>query len=397
VSKEQYEKWVDYVNCRYLVAYIDKKITQKDGIGNDYKRDYIEKNRSKLDINSPDKAPNYDGIKKIIGKFQQGEQLHEYINEKKGGLDKKWNKDKLTEYLLELPTDMPNKGGSRSFNGFLSNTTDSLREVLQERIIPDDLFTSSEPIAVVEALVAKPKNENKNFRQNRQNDEPKPPQTKSDKSSFPWDWVIVFVAGTVGGVWLREKWVGKNNSGNAVEQSLRNEISDLKNDKEQVENKIKQLESTIKNSERQYKKLFEENIQLGQQMDAYQSPKSSVEMNAEQNRENQPVYSQTNHSTETSVSTLYADSIFDGFFNKTKETPNEETVFELHLQNAQNATFRIYNSAKPRIIANPAFLEGCDKQVLANAQNVKIVNEGSAQRQADGKWKIVTKLNVIIN
>jgi predicted membrane protein len=99
----------------------------------------------------------------------------------------------------------------------------------------------------------------------------------------------------------------------------------------------------------------------------------------------------------SSPTILYADSIFDGFFNKTKETPNEDTIFELHLQNAQVATFTIYVSAYQRIIANPAFLEGCEKQVLNNVQNIEIVKEGTAQCQADGKWKIINRLNVIIN
>jgi hypothetical protein len=96
------------------------------------------------------------------------------------------------------------------------------------------------------------------------------------------------------------------------------------------------------------------------------------------------------------ATTLYADSIFDDFFNKTSEMPNEDTVFELHLPNAQNATFTIYLPAKRRIIANPAFLEGCEKQVLINGQDVKVIDEGTAQQQANGKWKIIKKLNVII-
>jgi hypothetical protein len=97
------------------------------------------------------------------------------------------------------------------------------------------------------------------------------------------------------------------------------------------------------------------------------------------------------------VTTLYADSIFEDFFNRVTESPNEDTVFELHLQNAQNATFTIYPSAKQRIIKRPAFLDGCDKQVLINGQDVKIIDEGIAQLQADGKWKITKKLNVIIS
>lgn len=94
---------------------------------------------------------------------------------------------------------------------------------------------------------------------------------------------------------------------------------------------------------------------------------------------------------------LYADNIFDGHFNSISETPNEDSFFELRTQNAQNATFTIYTAAKQRIIANPSFLEGCDKQVLANASKLTVETEGSAQLQSDGKWKIIKKLNVTIS
>ncbi|MDR0835053.1 MAG: hypothetical protein LBN11_00525 [Tannerella sp.] len=109
------------------------------------------------------------------------------------------------------------------------------------------------------------------------------------------------------------------------------------------------------------------------------------------------------HVTETinneqqTATTLYADAITDGYFSRVKETPNEDSVFEVHLQNAQTATFTVYQSAYQRIIANPSFLEGCDKQVLNSAQTVEIVSKGTAQKQMDGKWQITKKLNVIIN
>jgi hypothetical protein len=95
-------------------------------------------------------------------------------------------------------------------------------------------------------------------------------------------------------------------------------------------------------------------------------------------------------------SILYADSIIGGYFNRVKETADLDTIFELHLQNIQMARFVVYNAAIQRVIANPSFLEGCEKQVLNNAQNVTIESEGATQCQSDGKWKIIKKLNVII-
>ncbi len=101
--------------------------------------------------------------------------------------------------------------------------------------------------------------------------------------------------------------------------------------------------------------------------------------------------------SQTNPRTLYADSIVNGVFNRTKETADQDTVFILHLRTNNSARFSIYTPAQPRILANPAFLEGCEKQVLTNATRVVITTEGEAIRQADGKWQITKKLEVILD
>lgn len=101
--------------------------------------------------------------------------------------------------------------------------------------------------------------------------------------------------------------------------------------------------------------------------------------------------------SQTNRRTLYADSIVNGVFNRTEETANQDTVFILRLRNENSAQFSIYTPAQPRILANPAFLEGCEKQVLTNATRVVITTEGEAIRQADGKWQITKKLEAILN
>ena len=98
----------------------------------------------------------------------------------------------------------------------------------------------------------------------------------------------------------------------------------------------------------------------------------------------------------SSSTILYSDSIIDEYFNRLRETPNENTVFELRLQNPQTASFTVYPAAYKRIIANPSILEGCEKQVSTGAQNLHIEREGAVRRQPDGKWKIIKKLYVII-
>ena len=166
-------------------------------------------------------------------------------------------------------------------------------------------------------------------------------------------------------------------------KNLKEELQALNTDYKRLSEFNKEILAERNEWERKFKDLKRQtpikhgNIDFGEQITDYQN-------------KTKPIVNET-------ISVLYADAIIDGFFNRIRETPNEDTIFELHLQNAQIATFSIYHSAKQLIINRPEFLDGCDKQVLNNAQGVKIESEGTAQRQADGKWKIIKKLNVIIN
>lgn len=92
--------------------------------------------------------------------------------------------------------------------------------------------------------------------------------------------------------------------------------------------------------------------------------------------------------------TLYADSIIDGYFNKVTEKANDDTTFELHVTK-NGANVSVYSDAIRRIIANPSFLDGCDKQIIGN-RIVEIKDKGFAQIQMNGKWKLTKRLNVII-
>lgn len=68
----------------------------------------------------------------------------------------------------------------------------------------------------------------------------------------------------------------------------------------------------------------------------------------------------------------------------------------MKLDNKRLAIFKIYPSAIKRVIANPSFLEGCEMQILNNAQTVKTEVPGEAELQSDGKWMITKKLKVIL-
>jgi hypothetical protein len=98
---------------------------------------------------------------------------------------------------------------------------------------------------------------------------------------------------------------------------------------------------------------------------------------------------------------LYADAIIDGKFNRVKEAADEsETNFELKLNRTGDTTAKVvvYSGAYRRILANPSFLEGCEKQLIGNNYtSITTTKEGVAQKDSDGKWRITTVPEVKIS
>lgn len=93
---------------------------------------------------------------------------------------------------------------------------------------------------------------------------------------------------------------------------------------------------------------------------------------------------------------LYADFIDEGYFSKVKETPDDDTNFELHLNDKNTASFVVYLPAYPRILRNSAaFLKGCDKQGKGTT-SLSVRNPGKAIKDGDGRWKVDGKIKVSI-
>lgn len=140
---------------------------------------------------------------------------------------------------------------------------------------------------------------------------------------------------------------------------------------EKMESKISVLENRLElleNTSRKYRK--ESEVQLSD----YSTPISqSIE----------------------SVKLLYSDSIIDRVFSHVLENENDDTVFVLRLKNETNASFTISKRAYGKVIANPSFLDGCDKQILGK-NSVEIVNEGEAEKRINGKWTVTSPLKVEI-
>ena len=92
---------------------------------------------------------------------------------------------------------------------------------------------------------------------------------------------------------------------------------------------------------------------------------------------------------------LYADSIIDGVFSHVREQENEDTVFLLKLRNDNAASITIFKLAYSKVLANPSYLEGCEKQVIGH-NSVEIIQEGEAEMTPNGKWRVVSPITVEI-
>lgn len=209
----------------------------------------------------------------------------------------------------------------------------------------------------------------------------------------PHYWWLWLTGGIVGGVFIWEKWMRKLiipnkeiqkshewNDNTAEMELLKKEIQKLTKEKRQLRNNVKNLEITNED-------LLEENIRLEKQID-----ERYVGDVVEEKPTNNVIQTESH-----SRSVLYADFIDDGYFSHVTENPDDDSNFELHLKNKKAAIFIVYKPAFPRIVRNPAaFLQGCEKQVLGQTGIVEIKEEGLTQYDADGKWKVINKLNVII-
>jgi hypothetical protein len=375
IDKNVYEKAADYVIGYYVKAYILKKINC------DFFEKELKKNWKKLENNSFDNPISMSDLEQIINKLptkHNNEDIHQKttdfyneIKEKRDKYNDTLTKQKVIEKLTKLPSkyfeDWQNKEGKLRFQ----EQYDALNLELKEKL------TENSPASKKDNSV---KSERKSG-------------TKDKDKKSPSHWLLWLVVGAIGGVVVWEKWLEKILSKfspkkiSAVAKSYHEENVELKEEKKELKKKIQDIEQ--ENNE--LRKETEKRNMLLQQAPRKLQESQTV---AVEQKTKMPII-ETPQTSNSSV--LYAASINDGYFNRVSETPNENTIFELHLQNTNMATFTIYEGAKQLVCKHPEFLEGCEKQVLTNAQNVKIESEGEAQKQPDGKWKIIKKLNVIIN
>lgn len=222
---------------------------------------------------------------------------------------------------------------------------------------------------------------------------------QNDSKHDLWVWMFIgLLAGIVVGIFLFyvlyvKKVVEEHEYRNA---ELSRKYHNLSGKKSSDNPELSRLRSKIQTLEREKQNLLNENISLGGEIDRLKA----VTSQASENRPKEVSIVSSNqvssHSPEQPT-TLYADAIIDGFFVKVRETPSEDSIFVLHIDGKDSAVFDIYTNAYSKIVANPSYLEGCEKQILYDTRQIEIVSKGSAQQVGvNGKWKVLNKLNVII-
>lgn len=133
--------------------------------------------------------------------------------------------------------------------------------------------------------------------------------------------------------------------------------------------------------------LEKNNQKLRAEIYTYQQ-KQKVSTNANEQSDTTP---QQQENSISQPQLLYADAIVDGKFNRVKEQPDDDTIFQLKLtkEGDLQAKVIVYESAYRRVIARPSFLDGCEKQILGNS-TVTMLREGSATKDESGKWSLTT-------
>jgi hypothetical protein len=447
-KRAEYEKLVDYVNCFYVKSYIETKIsTKSDDIGTDYEKDFNKTKKEKLTIDEYNNAKTYNDILLIIGDFPKAKQLAEIIDSKKNDFDENWTNDEIISFLLQLPNDKPTSQG-QGFFGFLKNATEKLNKELNNQV--SDFFSKEETtkttvsrntgkpckptgvnisnssrsikgeLKIGEEIILKAKalpcEENVEFVWKSNHDSivsVKDGKIKAigagtalitvtikgtdisdkytvtvKKSSNFWTYIfILIVVGLIGFIFRKRISIffNKLNSETKNTQKI-----DYQQKCKQLELENKRLRQDNAQLYTKYKHVEQRINELGQQINKFgQQETHSTDLNEIY------VVEKVENSVSQNVNRLYADAIINGAFHRISEQPNEDTVFELlKLPATRRAQFRIYADACKRVIKNPDFVDGCDKQKInAQPQNLKVEN-GEAMQDDFGKWKVTKKAKI---
>lgn len=387
ISQNEFDRLVDYVNVYYLKAYIDKKISENDkSFSNTYISNYQIKIKPIWENYLEDSS-----ISNIIihindfGNHDKAKMLYETISRKKEGYTS-FEEKALINFLISLPDTLPSRK-KEGFKGYLKNETKELKtkleEIIKNKFRKGENETVTEPTTGRSGAITQKKNVERPERNN-----------PGYNLNFLNIGLLILIAITLLLIIIyRKKFINliqqylkmkPNNSKIDGAQSLEAKVKELQfenlrlrgleNDNAQLHLKNKQLELRVRELEKQLEEFNESTIQ-------------NVLF---------PSVSGINQVSHSINDRLYAEAIVEGAFYGLSEKPNADTVYELLLsENGKNASFRIYTEAYKRVIKNPDFVDGCDKQKVNTTPQDLDVETGTASQDDFGKWKVTKKAIII--
>jgi len=132
------------------------------------------------------------------------------------------------------------------------------------------------------------------------------------------------------------------------------------------------------------------------QLDIKESVKE--ELSKTKNATTSPIISSTDSVENKSF--LYASSAnkASNNFYTVLDKLNGDTIYKLIIDssNRDKAFFEVYEEAFSKIIQAPDFLEGASELQVLGSQKIVTEKQGIAERQADGKWRILEKAQIKI-
>ena len=160
----------------------------------------------------------------------------------------------------------------------------------------------------------------------------------------------------------------------SAESSTSQNMNPSRSDNKALQKRIEELEEKIRTLEER------KESPLSQQKETVNPP-------AAKSRESQSVFG---------VRKYYAESIQDNRYVKVKEFQTDDAIFEITVKPNKNmATVTVCKTAYRKVLANPSFLDGCDKQVSGNT-SVSVEEEGTAERTDDNRWIVRKQIIVVL-
>jgi hypothetical protein len=374
IPADKYKNVADYVIAYYVKAYIEKKTDNES-------RKTFQAEWQKLNENSFENPTSKSDLEAIINKLPakklEGSKNNEIIQEKTRNFyenikNKRDKKASTIDRLVKLQS---------TYEKYLKDDG-KLKQILKNKLsISQNVPEEGNEKAAGNQGEDNSKDAVKNPDENKQNEKSGSRTANGDDNNISQDkkysswWWFGLIAGLVGGIFCWGKCLRGKSLKNKTENSISAEFDALKKDYARLQENNKQLENQVRQLENQVEQL--EDQHKSARFDGIITETKPTQISAYDNS-----------------STLYAAAIIDGIFHNVKTTPNEDTVYEITKTLDRTATFRIYSDAYRRVIKNPDFIDGCDKQRISHTQTTLEIEDGEATQDDFGRWKIIKKAKI---